>query len=142
MNAARLWVPGSLLLLVAAGCRQVRDISAAPPYSAWVGARYCLKCEAELLNEGTLLPSYSVCFERLRGSSDGWVVCKLPEGYPVKVEAVKRVTGRTLIGDIPFTEEYAVISLDHPTRPGSRIRAELPLASFERLRVPEPGEQR
>jgi hypothetical protein len=87
------------------------------------------------LDDGTVLASYSVCFERLPGwSSDHLVVCTLPEGYPVQVEAIKRVTGRTLIGGIPFREEYAVISLDHPQHPEARIRAELPLASLKDLK--------
>jgi hypothetical protein len=140
MNATRLFIVGSLLLPLAAGCSHVRDISDVPPYAKQVGVSYCLTSEAELLKEGTLLPSYSVVFERYRGSSDDWVVAKLPEGYPVKVESIKRVEGRTLIGDIPFKEEYAIVSLAHPKQSELRIQATLSLADFKKMRAADKRE--
>ncbi len=140
MKRAWAWAAGCLLLLAPAGCRHVQDISGIPPHSGQVGLRYRLSREAELLKKETVVASYSVCFERLPGTSDAWVVCTLPAGYPVQVEAIKRVTGRLLIGGMPFEEKYAVISLDHPQHPEARIRAELYLEDFKDLKPADAHE--
>jgi hypothetical protein len=125
---------GLTLLVAAGGCRHIEDVSAAAPYAGMIGATYRLCPEAELLREGGPGRGYDIVIHRYHGHSDKWVVATLPEGWPIRVEAVKRETGRTLLGDLPFDERWAIVSLDDPRTPSRRIRATLALADFDELK--------
>jgi hypothetical protein len=116
------------------GCRHIDDLSAIPPYASVVGATFRLRREAELLNENAFERGYNIMFDRCRGGSDDWVVAKLPVGWRVHVEAVKRQTGRMVIGSFPFERSWAVISLDDPRNPKRPIRATIEMADFANLR--------
>jgi hypothetical protein len=102
-------------------------VSNHPAYAEHVGAIHTLTREGELWNRATLWPAYEIVIAPYQGYPEDWVVAKLPKGFPVKVESIKREEGRLLIGDMPYWEEYAVVSFDHPDHPEQRIRASMGL---------------
>ncbi len=134
MQTLRLLMLGTSLLSMTVGCSHVQDISTLPPYSNQIGVTYRLNREAELWNKSALVPAYDIVIDPYKGYPDEWVVAKLLEGYEIKVEAIKREEGRTLIGNCPYREEYAIVSLEHPKIRKLRIKATTSLGNFENMR--------
>lgn len=83
----------------------------------------------------SVVPAYDIVIDPYEGGyREERVVAKLPDGYEIKIEAIKREEGRTLIGNWPYREEYAIVSLKHPKIHKLRIQATTSLGNFEDMR--------
>jgi hypothetical protein len=121
------------LLAPAAGCLHIQDVSSAPAYAGMVGASYRLPREATLLNDGGPERGYYIVCHEPQDSPESWFVASVPEGWRIKVEAVKRETGQLLMGP-PVETLWAFVSLDDPRKPSRRIRATITLDECKELR--------
>ena len=118
------------ILVVCWGCCHVRDVSNGEPYKNYVGTTCHLADNGELWNRGGFFTAYELVVDPNQGYPQEWVVAMIGKGVPLKVEAVKRREGKTLIGRFPFQEDYLIVSLKHPNYPSQRIRAEVAFGSL------------
>jgi hypothetical protein len=113
----RLFVVASLS---AAGCAYTRDVSTTAEYKPWIGKTVpTVGPRGYNVFSPTLGPYF---MEWADGYGDYPIVAKIPEGYPVVIEAAKRTEGRYLMGNIPFTHDQLILSMEHPEKKNQRIR--------------------
>jgi len=106
--------------LFVTGCAYTRDVSTTAEYKPWIG-----KTVQTVGPRGHNIfsPTWGPYFmDWVDGYSDYPIVAKVPEGYPVVIEAVKRTEGRYLMGNIPFTHDQLILSMEHPREKNKRIR--------------------
>src|SRR5262249_13920733 len=105
--------------LCVAGCAHTRDVSATTEYKPWIGKTVQVTGPRDYNIFAPTLGAYFM------DSADGYngypIVAKVPEGYPVVIEAVKRTEGRYLMGNMPFTHDQLILSMERPGEKGKRI---------------------
>ena len=112
----------ALVCLGMGGCANTRDISSTPEYKPWIGKTVKL---ADPRGYNVFAPNFAPYFISTADGDNGYpIVAKLPDGYPVVIEAVNKTEGRYLIGNIPFWEVRLVLSVEIPgEKSKKRIRA-------------------
>ena len=112
---------GFLACFLALGCAHTYDVSTTAEYQPWIGKTVQVVGPR---GYNVFSPTWGPCF---LDSADGFnsypILAKLPEGYPVVIEAVKRTKGRYLVGNMPFTHDELILSMAHPADGTKRIRA-------------------
>lgn len=108
------------LILATAGCCSTRDVSTTAEYAPWIGKTVTLAGSGGYnVFAPPMMPLFISPANFIYGTYP--IVAKLPDGYPVVIQAVKRTEGRYLIGDIPFRTDEFVLSMEDPAAKGKRM---------------------
>jgi hypothetical protein len=121
MRGANCWVAQFLFLacLFATGCAHTRDVSTTAEYKPWIGKTV----QAVGGGYNIFSPAWGPYFMDYVDGYNGYpIVAKVPEGYPVVIEAVKRTEGRHLMGNTTFAHDQLILSMEHPREKNKRIR--------------------
>jgi hypothetical protein len=101
------------------GCAHTRDLSATDEYRPWIGKTVRMAWPRSF---NVFSPIWGPDFIHWFDGYNGYpIIAKVPEGYPVVIEAVKRTEGRYLMVDVAFTHDRLILSLEHPDQKGKRI---------------------
>ncbi len=99
--------------------RHTRDVSSTPEYKLWIGKTVNLE-GANGYN--VFSPTFGSRFISSYYGYNGYpIVAKLPDGYPVVIEAVKETKTRYLMTDIRDTRVELVLSLQDPVEKSKRL---------------------
>jgi hypothetical protein len=105
--------------LALAGCAHTRDVSATAEYKPWIGKT--VRAAGDHGYNVFSPPREPYVMHYVDGYNGYPIVAKIPDGYPVVIEAVKRTEGRYLMGDMPFIHDQLILSMQHPGEKGKRL---------------------
>ncbi len=137
MRGANFCVAQFLLLacLFATGCAQTRDVSTVAEYKPWIGKTVqTVGPRGYNIFSPTWGPYFMDSFDGYNGYP---IVAKIPNGYPVIIEAVRRTEGRYLMGNMPFRHDQLILSMEHPGEKNKRITVWSEINSVEPFRDKE-----
>ena len=109
-----------LACLFVVGCAHTHDVSTTADYKPWIGKTVHVVEGRYTIFSATWRPYF---MEGVDSYSTYPIVAKVPEGYPVVIEAVKRTEGRYLFPSVmPFTHDQLILSMEHPGKKDKRIK--------------------
>lgn len=124
-----LTVLGILVCLSTGGCAHTQDLSSTPEYKPWIGKTVRLRSWPQ--DYKVFAPRWGPYFiSTSEREPEGPIVARLPQGYPVVIEAVKETNGIYLIGG-PYTHVHLVLSMEHPAEKNKRIKVQSDLNDVE-----------